>query len=214
MARILGWVLLGLMVLFTLVPFLMIALTSFKSMPEINDVAQRDLFRRILPDRITNLSSYNLVISGESKQLNGTSFLVYIKNSIIVAVLSVTPALFFTVSAAYGFAKYSFPFKNVMLYMLLGLLIVPMEMVSIPLYLIITRLRLANTYVGIAIPFAISAFGLFVVKDSIEPIPSDYIEAARIDGASEFLDSDEDHRSHGEDRNSHVPDNQVPLDLE
>jgi len=67
----------------------------------------------------------------------------------------------------------------------LGLLIVPMEMVSIPLYLIITRLRLANTYVGIAIPFAISAFGLFIVKDSIEPIPSDYIEAARIDGASE-----------------------------
>jgi ABC-type glycerol-3-phosphate transport system permease component len=99
-SRAISWLFLGFMVLFILVPFLMIVLTSVKSMPEINDIAHRNLFQRLFPDRITNLGNYILVISGKSKLLSGTSFLVYIKNSIIVVVLSLTPAVFFTVTAA------------------------------------------------------------------------------------------------------------------
>lgn len=184
--RIVSYIFLVFMVLFILVPFLMMVLTSFKSMAEINDVVSRNLFKRIFPDRITNLRNYILVINGKSDQLNGISFLVFVKNSLVVTFVSLIPATFLTLTAGYGFAKFDFPLKKALFYLILGMLMVPMQMISIPLYLVVVRIRLIDTYPGIMLPFIISFFGIYMVKEAIEPIPTDYIDAARIDGASEF----------------------------
>jgi multiple sugar transport system permease protein len=174
------------MLVFVLIPFLMMVLTSFKSLPEINDMARRNLFHRYWPDDITDFTNYIEVISGTASQLNGISFLVFIRNSLIVTCVSLVPAFFLAATAAYGFAKFEFPFKNVMFFMLLGLLMIPLEMVSIPLYLVLAKLGMVDTYQGIMVPYMISAFGMFMLMEAIAPIPRDYIEAARIDGAGEF----------------------------
>lgn len=184
--KVSGRVLLGVMIVFVLLPFLMMVLTSFKTLPEINDVANRGIVRRIIPDNITNLNNYVEIIMGTATQLNGISFFVFIKNSLIVTLVSLIPALVLATTAGYGFAKFDFPGKNVMFYLLLGLLMVPLEMVSIPLYLILAKLNMINTYQGVMVPYFITAFGMFVIHEAIVPIPKDYIEAARIDGAGEF----------------------------
>jgi multiple sugar transport system permease protein len=174
------------MLVFVLLPFLMMVLTSFKTLPEINDMANRNLLRRYFPDDIANTENYIGVILGTATQLNGLSFLVFIRNSLIVTCVSLLPAFVLGTTAAYGFAKFEFPFKTVMFFMLLGLLMIPLEMVSVPLYLILAKLGMVDTYHGIMVPYMISAFGMFMLMEAMAPIPRDYVDAARIDGAGEF----------------------------
>ncbi len=184
--RMLVWLYMAVMLVFVLLPFLMMVLTSFKSLPEVNDMANRGIFHRYWPDDITDFTNYVEIILGTASQLNGISFLVFIRNSLIVTIVSMFPAFLLATTAAYGFAKFDFPFKNVMFFMLLGLLMIPLEMVAVPLYLVLAKLGMVDTYQGIMVPYMISAFGMFMLMEAISPIPRDYMEAARIDGAGEF----------------------------
>jgi len=174
------------MMVFMLLPFFMMVVTSLKSAPEINDVANRGLLQRTFPDHWLNFENFQAVITGTSPMLHGVSFLVFIRNSLIITLVSLVPALAFAVTAGYGFAKFSFPGKHIFFFLLLGLLMVPIESISIPLYLVVARLGLVDTYLGVMLPFMISAFGMFMIKQAIEAIPQDYIEAARVDGCGEF----------------------------
>ena len=184
--RALVYIYMAIMLVFVLLPFMMMVLTSFKSLPEVNDMAQRSLFHRYWPDNISDLTNYIEIILGTASQLNGISFLVFIRNSLIVTIVSMAPSFMLATTAAYGFAKFDFPFKNMMFFMLLGLLMIPLEMVAVPLYLVLAKLGMVDTYQGIMVPYMISAFGMFMLMEAISPIPRDYMEAARIDGAGEF----------------------------
>ncbi|MFA6784691.1 MAG: carbohydrate ABC transporter permease [Sphaerochaeta sp.] len=172
--------------IFTLVPFIMVFFTSFKTTMEINNMPYRTLWHRIIPDDFTNFQNIRSVFNGSASQLNGVPFYTFIINSLIVTFVSLFPSLILAATSAYGFAKFNFPGKNVIFYMFLGLVMVPMEMISIPLFMTVSKLNLINTYVGIMIPSFISAFGTFLLKESIEPLSDSYIEAGRIDGAGEF----------------------------
>jgi len=174
------------MMVFMLLPFFMMVVTSLKSAPEINDVANRGLLQRTFPDHWLNFENFQAVITGTSPMLHGVSFLVFIRNSLIITLVSLVPALALAVTAGYGFAKFTFPGKQIFFFLLLGLLMVPIESISIPLYLVVARLGLVDTYLGVMLPFMISAFGMFMIKQAIEAIPQDYIEAARVDGCGEF----------------------------
>lgn len=184
--KIIATALIVLYFIFALVPFMMVFFTAFKTTMEINDIPNRSMIRRILPDDFTNFSNIVSVFNGTASQLNGVPFWRFIVNSLIVTVCSLFPALILASTAAYGLAKYKFPGKTLIFYMFLGLVMIPMEMISIPLFMSVSKLGLINTYVGIMIPSFISAFGTFLLKESIEPIPNSYIEAGRIDGAGEF----------------------------
>ncbi len=172
------------MVLFILLPFAMMILTSFKTMQEIFDIPNRTIWTRIIPDRLDG-ASYRSVITGDSPQLNGVSFLVYIFNSVVTTVGIMVPALIMSTMAAHGFSRFSFPGKRVFYYMLLMLLMIPMEMIAIPLYRVVARWGLIDTYIAIMLPGAISAFGIFLMTESFAVIPNDYLEAARVDGMKE-----------------------------
>lgn len=171
---------------FVLIPFIMVFFTSFKTTAEINDMPYRSLWHRIVPDNFLNFGNMISVFNGTASQLNGVPFYRFIINSLIVTFVSLFPSLILAATSAYGFAKFSFPGKNVIFYMFLGLVMVPMEMISIPLFMTISKLNLINTYLGLMIPSFISAFGTFLLKESMEPIPNSYIEAGRIDGAKEL----------------------------
>ena len=184
--KIISTVLIVLFFIFVIVPFVMIIFTSFKSTMEINDMPNRNLFHRIFPDNPFDFTNLKLVFTGEASQLNGVPFYRYILNSFIITLGSLIPAFVLAATAAYGFAKYNFPGKNIIFYMFLGLVMIPMEMISIPLFMTVSKLRLVNTYLGMMIPSFISAFGTFLLKESMEQISNSYIEAGRIDGAGEF----------------------------
>jgi ABC-type glycerol-3-phosphate transport system permease component len=172
--------------LFILLPFLMVIFASMKPFPELNDVANRGVLRRIFPDNFLNFENYRLLLTGQAKLLNGIPFTLFIRNSLIVTIGSLIPAALLSLLAAYGFAVYEFPFKDVAFMLILSLLMVPDEMISVPLYLIVARIGLVNTFFGIMLPGLCSVFGIYMMREAISVIPKEYIECARIDGAREI----------------------------
>lgn len=173
-------------IIFIIIPFVIIIFTAFKTPQEIIDMPNRTLFHRIFPDSFLNFKNIIDVFNGTATQLNGVPFYLFVINSFIVTVFSLFPALILSLTSGYGFAKYDFPGKGIIFYLFLGLIMIPMEMISIPLFMIVSKLHLVNTYLGMMLPGCISAFGTFLLKESISAIPDSYIEAGRIDGASEL----------------------------
>jgi ABC-type glycerol-3-phosphate transport system permease component len=172
--------------LFILLPFLMVVFASMKPFPELNDVANRSVLRRIFPDNFLNFENYRLLLTGKAKLLNGIPFTLFIRNSLIVTIGSLIPAALLSLLAAYGFAVYDFPFKGVAFMLILSLLMVPDEMISVPLYLVVAKIGLINTFFGIMLPGLCSVFGIYMMREAISVIPKEYIECARIDGAREI----------------------------
>jgi multiple sugar transport system permease protein len=107
-------------------------------------------------------------------------------NSLFVVGVTTIGYLFFCAIAGYAFAKGRFPGKSILFILFLGTLFIPFETRMIPLYLFMGDLGLTNTYWALILPFLAGGFGTFLMRQTIAGIPDDLIEAARIDGASEF----------------------------
>lgn len=161
--------------LFTLVPFVWMLSTSFKSSTEIVKLPPT-----FLPEKAT-LQSYQTIFNDPHVPLAR-----FYLNSIIVSVSVVSLVLFTSSLAGYVFAKYQFYGKNVLFTMLLASMMIPFQVMMIPLYLILVRMGITDSLMGLIVPGATSAFGIFLMRQFIESIPSELIDAARIDGAGEF----------------------------
>jgi ABC-type glycerol-3-phosphate transport system permease component len=184
--KIINWLLLGIFFIYIIVPFVMILFTALKLNPEIVDMPNRSLFHRIFPDSFVNFANIKNVFTGATITQNGFPLYHAIFNSFIVILITIVPSLCLALTAAYSFAKFQFPGKEIVYYLFLGMLMIPTEMTSIPLFLIVSKLRLVNTHFGLMVPSFMSAFGTFLLRAAMEPIPKSYIEAGRIDGAGEF----------------------------
>lgn len=113
-------------------------------------------------------------------------FANFILNSIIVTGGITVAHLLFDPLVGYVFAKFQFPLKNTLFMLLLATLMVPLFVRMIPLYTMMANLGWLNTYQALITPFLMDAFGIFLMRQFIQPIPDDLIQAARIDGASEL----------------------------
>jgi ABC-type glycerol-3-phosphate transport system permease component len=107
-------------------------------------------------------------------------------NSFIVAGGSTILQLITCSLAAYAFARTSFPGKDILFWMMMSMLIIPSQTTLVPLFLLFSKLNLTNTYTALLLPTASSAFGIFLLKQFMEPIPKDYDEAASLDGCTRF----------------------------
>ena len=107
-------------------------------------------------------------------------------NSAFIAVVHTAAHLFLASLAGFAFAKYNFPLKNFLFLVLLGSMMVPLYTIFIPLFVLVIRLGLVNSYAGVIIPGVAGAFGIFFMKQSMEAVPGELLDSARIDGASEF----------------------------
>jgi ABC-type glycerol-3-phosphate transport system permease component len=112
-------------------------------------------------------------------------WLTYYGNSLVVAVVSVGCSLVFGLFAGYAFAVYRFPLQNAFFLLILSTLMVPVQVTSVALYVLLARLEWVDSYLGILAPNFASAFGVFMLRQGIKAIPVDLIEAARMDGAGE-----------------------------
>lgn len=107
-------------------------------------------------------------------------------NSLIVVGVTTAGYLLFSAMAGYAFAKGRFPGKSALFIVFLATLFIPFETRMIPLYLFVKDIHINNTYWALILPFLAGGFGTFLMRQTISTIPDDLIDAARIDGASEF----------------------------
>ena len=109
----------------------------------------------------------------------------YLWNSFALATLATGLALAFTVPAGYAFAKLAFKGRDRLFQLLVAALVVPAQIGTLPLFLMLRQMGLVNTWAGALVPWLASIFGLFLVRQYALSIPDEMLEAARIDGASE-----------------------------
>jgi multiple sugar transport system permease protein len=155
----------------TAFPFVWMFLTSLKTF---SDVFQPG----ILPPNPT-LENYAQV-------LERTGFLRWFFNSVGIALVTTASVLFFDSLVGYTLAKLRFPGKEVIFVVILSTVMIPTEMLVIPWYVGALQLGIANSYLAIALPGLISAFGVFLMRGFFEGIPDELFDAARVDGMGEF----------------------------
>ena len=114
------------------------------------------------------------------------SFLRNMMNSLFVAGTTVMVQLFFSSLGGFALAKYEFRGKRIVMVVMLATMMIPAQVMLAPLYELICRMRLADTYLGLIVPGAVSVFGMFLFRQSMLQIPDELLQAGRIDGCSEF----------------------------
>jgi multiple sugar transport system permease protein len=173
--QVVVYVILTVGIIYTLLPFLWMLGTSFKSATEI--VRMPPTF---IPEKFT-LSSYQTIFNDPKVPLAR-----FYMNSVVVSFTIVGMVLFTSSLAGFVFAKYTFFGKNLWFALILATMMIPFQVIMIPLYLVLVKFGLTDSLMGLIVPGATSAFGIFLMRQFIEGIPSELIDAARIDGASEF----------------------------
>jgi len=153
-------------------PFLWAVMASFKFFKELN--TSREFF-----PKVWTLRNYEEIITR-------VGFTDAMRNSIIVAVVVTVCVLLTSSALGYVFSKYRFPGKEKLFAALLSTLMLPFAVVLVPLYITIVSLGLQNQLAGIIVTGVWSTFGMFMMRQFMESIPSELIDAARIDGSSEF----------------------------
>jgi multiple sugar transport system permease protein len=159
---------------FMLLPFVWTALTSLKTWEEIHRIPIT-----WLPDRLLNFENYRILVT-EYPTLR------WFGNSVLVSVVAILSSLFFCSLAGYAFAKLRFRGRDFCFIAVLAVLMMPFEVTFLPLMVMFSRMGLVNTYVGIIGPNFMSAIGVFIMRQFMQGVPNDYIDAARVDGASEL----------------------------
>lgn len=110
----------------------------------------------------------------------------YLLNSSIVAVLTVCLNLLFCSLAAYPLARLDFRGRNLIFAGIVSTIMIPFQIVMIPLYVLTVQLGLKNSYLGVILPSIATAFGIFLLRQAFQGVPKELEEAARLDGSSEL----------------------------
>lgn len=134
---------------------------------------------RFLPETITFDNYVQLY-----EKLNVTRFFL---NSLILSVSVTVLSLFVNSMAGFAFAKYAFRGKKQIFAALISSMIIPGQVTMLPVFLLLNKMGLINTYFGVIIPGLASIFGIFLIRQYLQSVPDSLIEAARIDGANDFL---------------------------
>ncbi len=107
-------------------------------------------------------------------------------NSLVVAGAVAATTVAISASVGYGFAKFRFRGRNLAFMAVMATMMIPFETVMVPLYLVVVRLGFQDSYLGLILPFMASAFGVFLMRQYLLGFPDDIVDAARIDGCSEW----------------------------
>jgi multiple sugar transport system permease protein len=159
----------------TLLPFLMMIFSSFKTNLEVLRVPPT-----FLPETFT-IENYIKIFNDPKLPL-----LRFYGNSAFVAIFNVCSTLFTSSLIGYMFAKFEFPGKKILFGWFLTMMMIPTQITMIPSYLVLARLGLINSLWGLIIFSAVDAFGIFMMRQFCETLPNELLDAARIDGASEW----------------------------
>ena len=137
----------------------------------------------IFPVTTMNLDNYIYLFSGNA---DSQKYFTWYKNSLIITIVSVVLTLFICYFVAYGLTMYNFRLKNFLFLLVIATMMVPFEILMLPLYKEIIALKLIDTYTGVIITGLCNASTIFFFRQYLSGLPKDLLDAARIDGATEY----------------------------
>ncbi|HNZ95427.1 MAG TPA: carbohydrate ABC transporter permease [Sphaerochaeta sp.] len=174
--NLLIYALLLVMVFFTLTPIVFMVTASMMTKNQI----LRMPFNWI-PESLNWINFKRAIVGLDENYI----FLRNIVNSLIVSVTVAITTVLLGSLTGYGLAKFRFRGRNVIFIMIMATMMIPFEAIMIPLYMVVMKLRIQNTYVGLILPFLVSAFGIFQMRQYLSTFPTEFLDAARVDGMSE-----------------------------
>ena len=183
--EILTYVVLILVLIFTLMPLLFMVTAAFMDAKQIMSmpytwIPSRKYFTTETRTFFTNFQKAILGNHGEK------IFFRNLINSLVVAFTCSLTTVLMASLCGYGLAKFNFRGKTAVFMAIMSTMMIPFEAIMIPLYLVASKFRLINTIPGLIIPFLVSAFGVFQMRQYLITFPGEYLDAARVDGLSEF----------------------------
>lgn len=175
--RVILWIVLGIGAIPMIGPFYWMFISSFKTRAEAVAIPPTWFPQTFTGENWTNLSLPPIV----------GSLPIVFRNSLFITLVVTIITLFTSSLAGYVFAKFEFRGKNVLFWMVISMLIVPFSVTLIPLFNMVADWGWRNNYLALIVPILFSPFGIFLMRQQIANIPTDLIDAARMDGASEYL---------------------------
>lgn len=162
--------------LITILPLLLLFVSSFRP--------GSDLMRYGLNFDVNwataNLDNYQLLFSGQN------NYFTWYKNSLVITVVQVVLALLLSACVGYGFAMYNFKFKNALFACVLVVMMIPTEVIILPLYQLVIKLGIMDSMWGIILPYVVVPMLIFFFRQYLSGIPKDFLDAARVDGCTEY----------------------------
>ena len=177
-----------------ILPFYLMLSFSFKSPSEIQSISggffgsqELMLDRRCVKEGKSEEECTMLpIVYNYKAAFEEAPLLRYLLNGVIVTVSIFAIQILIALPCAYALAKLNFLGKNIVFGMVIFCLLIPVHAIALPLYLMLAKLGLTNTYAALVIPWTISVFGIFLMRQFFMTVPDDLINAARMDGMSEF----------------------------
>ena len=180
--------------LIVILPFYLMLSFSFKSPAEIQSIsggffgAQEMMTdRRCLKAGKSEEECTMLpIVFNYKSAFEEAPLLRYLLNGVIVTLSIFVIQVIIALPCAYALAKLNFWGKDVVFGLVIFCLLIPVHAIALPLYLMLAKLGLTDTYAALVIPWTISVFGIFLMRQFFKTVPDDLINAARMDGMSEF----------------------------
>ena len=183
--EVITYIVLALLVIFTIVPIIFMFCAAFMDAKQILAMPFRWIPSKDYFTSETRTFFTNFVKAVRGNNYNNIFFTAML-NSLIVAITCAVTTVFFSALCGYGLAKFHFKGRNVVFMAIMSTMMIPFEAIMIPLYLVSKSLGIMNTLSGLIIPFAISAFGVFQMRQYLLTFPTEFLDASRVDGLREF----------------------------
>jgi multiple sugar transport system permease protein len=174
--NILIWILLLIMLFFTVVPLIFMFSASLMQKNQILRMPYSWIPRPFYP------RNYYQALRGND---GSWIFPRNMFNSLLVASSVALSTVLLASLTGYGLAKFNFRGRYFVFMMIMATMMIPFEAIMIPLYMVARDLRINNSYIGLILPFLVSAFGVFQMRQYLITFPAEYMDAARVDGMSE-----------------------------
>jgi multiple sugar transport system permease protein len=169
------WLILAIVITVTFAfPLYFMVISSFK--PD-NDVLSNTI--QLIPEQFQGLTNYQ-------RAFEVVPMARFFFNSALMAIIDVVVTVFFSALAGYGFAKFNFRGRRLLFGFILIIMAIPFQILLVPLFIQVRSFGWDDTYAGLIIPGVMNAFGVFMMRQFAYAIPDELLDAARIDGASEF----------------------------
>ena len=155
-------------------PFIWLVSTSFKTPENVFKMPPQWIPRPFKPENYINA-------------VKAIPFFTYVKNTLIISIIPIFGQMIASALVAYSFSKIDWKGKKILFPIVMATMMLPSQVTMVPVYIIWSKLGLVNTFTPLILPSLFgSAFNIFLLRQFFAGIPDSYIEASRIDGASEF----------------------------
>jgi arabinosaccharide transport system permease protein len=176
--RVLVTLLLVLLSVCALTPFIYLVIASF--VEDMSQVFKNGLSLQITPDML-GTGNYALLYTNQNAVFFG-----WLKNSVLIALLYTAFSLATSSMVGYGVSIYNFKGKRFYVFAIMSTMMIPVEILMLPLYKEMLAFRLINTYMGVVLPFAVSSFAIYFFMQYATTLPRELVDAARVDGCGEM----------------------------